>query len=185
MLKLIKNLSSVVATLAIVLASQSLLAAEPVITGVGKTTITWTPPTQNLDGTPTTITNYVLFWGNASRFGRCPNAAATNPGPDVPTKTSDAPASATDKTCYPNTLLIAPGSSSHAFSIPVNGSTSMSFAMAAIGNGGLISQYSNEVRKTLTVTTTSGPKPPKVLSVDILVDCTTDTEGVACEFNVR
>lgn len=54
------------------------LTAEPSATK-GATTLSWTPPTRNDDGTPLKLTGYRIYWGNTE--GHYPHSVTlTNPG---------------------------------------------------------------------------------------------------------
>lgn len=152
----------------------------PIINGQADVTLTWTPPTQNEDGTPlgpNELAGYVVYWDAQSRLGRC----------------SEQPAMRLDP-CYANALDLADGSiSGHQFTIPLSGDTDVYFAGAAykLDEDGVavLSRYSNEVLKQFRVTIEEPQDPPpaapNTLTIDIQITCTTDTPEIACSFTVN
>jgi hypothetical protein len=53
--------------------------AVPVASAPGATTLSWTPPTMNVDGTPLKLTGYRIYWGQSKDY--FPHSVTlTNPG---------------------------------------------------------------------------------------------------------
>lgn len=168
-------------------------AAGPIINGQGTATLTWTNPTQNVDGTPIAapgVQGFVLFWGNQSRFGRCLGAPATDPGAVLNSTVADKPAGKLDTSCYPNRLEVTPGSAnSKALTLSLNSTQTIYFALAAYTGTGAtiadISSYTNQVSKVFTLATTAPPNPPLLNSVNVSINCTTSDPNVTCTFTVQ
>lgn len=133
----------------------------------GTTTLRWTPPTQNVDGSvlePGDLDSYNIYFGLASRN-------------------------------YSQSISVADGAAENwSFSWPVANETQISwyFAMTALDSDGNESVESNEIVKnvTLTITDTRPPDPPVLDSVETQWNCIIrDSDGeivpnVSCDITV-
>ena len=152
---------------------------SPIINGQATATMSWTRPTERVDGTVlplSEIAGYVLYWGTSSRVGKC--------GTD--------PVSRLDP-CYGNTLDLVDGTlETTPLVLSLSGDATIYFAIIAytISETGVVSlsAYSNEVTKRFELVITfpdAPPLPPGSFDVVMDVTCTTDQENVTCEFIVR
>jgi len=121
----------------------------PIVNGQGAFTLTWSGPTERVDGTPIApgeLDGFVVYWGDRSGLGRC----------------ASEPANLADQ-CYQFSAQISPVDTQHANIIQLAADTVVYFTLVAYdidadGNT-LISQYATEQ----AISYEGGATPPPVV----------------------
>ena len=148
---------SMICCVAVVLFMSTTVAADVVISG--PITLKWQAPTTNASGAPLTdLAGYKIYHSFISGQYTAP------------------PIEVDDQTAL-----------SWSFSLPLNETTDIFFVMTAVNTSGAESVFSNEVKKTVTITVTddSPPAAPVLESVDLYLTCTVESEYITCTVDVK
>lgn len=133
--------------------------APPLYEVSGTTILRWTPPAENVDGTPLTdLDGYRIYWGMSSRD-------------------------------YIDSVDISDeGLTQQLVTVPLDSDnqTTWYFAMTAYDVDGNESAYSNEVRKTLTINVIDNrpPAPPILEEVEMQFTCIGITTDIICTITI-